>query len=697
MYFSNYPILKVLVPYIIGIFVAYWGHNLLPNINILVFLIIILSILLIISILYSFLPYSFHQCVVLPLLIVPFLIGSFFTYQKYTFPYKNANFENVENSDFFTVFVTAPPQEKKKSVKILVDIEKNEHGERMGKSAILYLQKSSEALALTIGDVLLIHAHFTRITPPMNPYSFDNHEYMKRKGIYFTTYVPTTNWLYLQHHTMKPLKCLAHRLQRLFSSLFRKNGLNGEEYAIITAILLGNDETLEPELKAQYAAAGVSHILCVSGMHVGIIFMIINTLLQPLDCFPKLKLLKMMFLIVFIWLYAHITGLAPSVMRAATMFTFVIFGQQLNYRTDVFHSLFASLFFLLIINPLLILEIGFQMSYLAVFGIVLIQPRIANLWKVKNKIGKYFWDLITVSCAAQFATAPLSVYYFGQFPNYFLLSNLAVISLSFVIVISGVVVLIFSWCTWVVSFFGMILSMEIKMMNGIIAFINTLPYSVTDMLSLQFYQVVLIYGMIFFIFLFFIKKNKYLKYCSLSIILLLGVSLLYEKNKTDNFSNIVIYSAEKSTALHLVSGHSAYLLLDSLSKNSPAFYNFNVKNFERMQQIKSQYVDIDTNEFFAPNLLKLRNFIVFQNQKIFVLSGKQKLFPSNNKMKINTLYVRNNARIPFSKLLSSIQFDNVVVDGSNSPFYEKSWCDSCLKYQIPCYSTRKSGYLCLIP
>lgn len=697
MHFPNYPILKVLLPYVIGIFVAYWGQNLLPNGNILVFLIIILSILLIISILYRCLPYFFKQYVALPLWIVPFLIGSFFTYQKYTFPYKNANFENVKNSDFFSVFVTAPPQEKKKSVKILAELEKNDQGEYFRQSAILYLQKSSEALALTVGDVLLINADFTSITPPMNPYSFDNQKYMRRKGIFLTAYVPTQNWMYLQHRTLKPLRCFAYRLQRFFSSLFVRNGLDGDEYAIVTAILLGNDETLEPELKTQYAAAGVSHILCVSGMHVGIIFMILNTLLHPLDYFPRLKFLKMLTLIMFIWLYAHITGLSPSVIRSATMFTFVILGQQLNCRTDIYHSLFASLFFLLLINPLLVFEIGFQMSYLAVFGIVLLQPKFAQLWEVKSRIGKYFWDLITVSCAAQIATAPLSIYYFGQFPNYFLLSNLAIISLSFMIVVSGVVVLAFSWCSWLASFLSMILSTEIKIMNGIISSINALPYSVVDMLSLQFYQVMLIYSIVICSYLFFVNKNKHLKYSVLSLIILFGLSLLYEKNRYNNFNNIVVYSAEKATAMHFVSGHTAYLLSDSLSINSATFYNFNVKNFERMQQIKSQIIDVDTNELLSPNLFKLRDFIAFQNQKILILSGRQKLYPSNNKMKINTLYVRKNARIPFSKLLAAIQFDQVVIDGSNSPFYEKSWCDSCLKYHIPYHSTRKSGYLCLIP
>ena len=166
-----------------------------------------------------------------------------------------------------------------------------------------------------------------------------------------------------------------------------------------------------------------------------------------------------------VWLYAHITGLAPSVTRSATMFTFVAVGQLLQRNTNVFHSLFASAFILLVVNPLLIFEVGFQLSYLAVAGIVLFQPKLAAVYRCRTRIGRYFWELLTVSVAAQLGTSPVSIYYFAQFPNYFMLSNLSVIALSFAVIITGVVLLPVSFIPLIPKYLTWILTMEIKAMN----------------------------------------------------------------------------------------------------------------------------------------------------------------------------------------------------------------------------------------
>ena len=336
---------------------------------------------------------------------------------------------------------------------------------------------------------------------------------------------PNPDEVKMQEYCQQPstgiIKEKAARVQHYFSESLAEAGISGSEYSIITAILLGNKETLDTELRAHYNAAGVGHILCVSGLHVGVIFLILNFLLQPLDYSKKSRILKALILLFFIWIYACITGLSPSVTRAATMFSFVTFGNLLRRHTNIFHSLFASLFILLIINPLWLFNIGFQMSYAAVLGIVIFQQKLVALWTPKNKILTYFWNLMTVSVAAQLATFPLSVYTFGLFPNYFLLGNLSVITLSFVIVVSGVLLLIVSFVPYLSTWMAQLLTFEIKLMNHLTQSIGELPGAVTENISISWVQMLLIYLCILFFFLLFQQRKKRYYWLGLSSILAL--------------------------------------------------------------------------------------------------------------------------------------------------------------------------------
>ena len=542
---------------------------------------------------------------------------------------------------------------------------------------------------------MAVHAHFSEISPPKNPYAFDNQKYMRRKSIFFTAYANDNQWHYLSHRTIHPLRTAAAKVQQHFSALFAQNGLQGDEYSIITAVLLGNDDTMEPELKAHFASAGVSHILCVSGMHVGIIFMIINFLLKPLDAFPRLRILKAVLLILVIWTYAHITGLAPSVRRAATMFTFVTIGSLLRRPVTIYHSLFASMFILLLINPLLFFEIGFQMSYLAVFGIVILQPPLTRLLTPKYKVINYFWELATVSVAAQLATFPLSLFYFGQFPNYFLLANLSVISLSFAIVMTGIVLLALSWLPPLSHLIGLLLTYEIRLLNTIVTGIESLPGSVTENIAVNLPQMLLIYGIIFSIFVYFKQQKFFYKYLILSMVLLLSVSKFAEKIISKNQHEMTFYSMEKMTAVECNFGTRGVLLLDSAAQANSTAYDFNIKNHVRKQHIENEVISLDTNSYSCQTMAKQGTFLRFDTLTVFFLSGRDWLYPMHAPVEVDVLCLRHNPRIPMYMLLQTIHCHTLLIDGTNSPYYEQRWIDSCRSYQIPCHSTRREGYFSL--
>ena len=693
MKWLKYPVLKMLLPYLAGIFVSYFFITI--GLNPLIFF-SFCFLLLIFAIALRFLfPLRGQQFALLFLCLAFFLFAVIQTNVRY-YPPHYAKVKNmVQNSDFFTVQISENIVDKEKSVKAIVNLLSDRDGNPLRTNAVLYLQKCSKASSLRPGDKLIVHTKFNDFSPPQNPHAFDNQKYMRLKGIFFTAYASSQQWEYLSHSPIHPLRTCASYAQHHFSALFARNGLQGEEYAVITAVLLGNDETMDADLKAHFAAAGVSHILCVSGMHVGIIFMIINFILKPFDNFPRLRILKAIILLLLIWTYAHITGLAPSVKRAATMFTFVSLGSLLHRPTSIYHSLFASIFILLLINPLLIFEVGFQMSYLAVFGIVIIQPQLTRLWTPKYKIVNYFWELATVSVAAQLTTFPLSLFYFGQFPNYFLLSNLSVISLSFLIVMTGIVLLVFSWVPPLSRLIGVLLTYEIRLLNTIVKGIESLPGSVTDNISITVLQMMLIYGIIIAIFLYLNKKSFLLKTLALSTFLALGITFFFDKFFSKNTNQLTFYSIDKMSAVECNAGTCGVLLLDSTAQNNLNAYEFNIHNHVRKQHIENMIVPLDTIAYSCPTLAKKGNFLRFDKHTVFFLSGREWLYPMPQPIQVDVVCIQHNPRIPMGKLLQTVQFREMLIDGSNSRYWEQRWIDSCQAYRIPYHSTRRNGYFSL--
>lgn len=691
MNLSKYPVLRGLVPYVAGVLFACFVHSFTFNCLKIFLLIVCCLFFLFLLLCYFFRPLQVAASLVF--FFCFFSIGFSFAKGKILSVSVFYGEKQVVFSEKVVARVLDTPLKKEKSVRVFAKINPYSKPDVQTR-ALLYFENDSAARSLSRGDLVLLSAALHPPDPPKNPDVFDYRRHLLRKGVSLTAYVDHHSWLLLEHCQRRTPVTVATTLQSKFSSLFAANGLTGPEYAVITAILLGNDDTMDTDLKAGYASAGVSHILCVSGMHVGIIFMILNFLLKPLDYSRKLKFFKSLLLIGTVWFYATLTGLSPSVQRSATMFSFMTVGGLLRRNVNVFHSLFASMFLLLVINPLLIFEIGFEMSYLAVFGIVIFQPRLVSLFVPRTRIGRYFWELICVSVAAQLATFPLSIFYFGQFPNYFLLSNLSVMSLSFVVIVTGVTLLAVSWWPALAGAVGWLLTHEIRLMNGIISFITNLPGSVTDHLSFTLWQTVLIYGIIILLFLFLVKKIKSLKYCSLLLIIALLLTFSFTKIQRLSRQELTFYSIEKRTVVGVNQQGKGLLLLDSAAEASSDWYEFNVKNHEYRQDIRNQFVSIDSS-FSAGQLYMKNHFLQFGGKTVYFLSQRTWLYPETSPLPVDYLFVQDNAKIPLNRLLKTFDIKQIIIGSAVSPYREKRWVDSCEARQIPVYSLRENGYLTL--
>jgi competence protein ComEC len=374
--------------------------------------------------------------------------------------------------------------------------------------------------------------------------------------------------------------------------ILQQNNIQDDELSVAAGMLLGVRDILSPELHQAYAGAGAMHILCVSGLHVGIIFMILNWLLGVLNYRKNGKLVKAIIIMLAIWFYALLTGFSPSVVRASTMFSFIIVGQNLNRHVNIFSSLSSSAFVLLIVDPTLLFDLGFQLSYAAVVSIVILQKPIASIWVPNNKLLFSIWQLIAVSIAAQIGTAPLSLYYFHQFPNLFIITNLIVIPAAYIIINLGILVLAFSFAPPVSAFLGKILSSILHFLNYLIINIEQLEFAVSRNIYISPTVFVFLILLIIFASIWILLKKRRLIFVNLFLLIGILTALLFNFDKRNEF---IIYQSNRNIYMAIYSNRQAWIICDTSVYNKPEIMDFQVSGHELHKGIKSRnYYIIDS-------------------------------------------------------------------------------------------------------
>ncbi|NQV52167.1 MAG: ComEC family competence protein [Flavobacteriales bacterium] len=486
-----------------------------------------------------------------------------------------AHFENglsASKHDFLKVEVGESPQEKERTIKFIADVDavikEGEWTSTHGK-VLVYLQKDSSAGALQIGDELMIHSRCVEMKGPKNPGGFDYRAYMRMKQVHHQTYVRSQDWKQLKmgqgwFRVIRGWQQWAvHRLSTL--------GMGEKEHAVLSALLLGSKQDLDRTQVDAFAKAGAMHVLAVSGLHVGIVYLLLSFTLKPLLRFKEGAAWVAVLSVLVLWGYAILTGLSASVSRSATMFTFLSLGKQLNRKGHVLNTILASAFFLLCVDPFLLADVGFQLSYLAVSGIVLLQPKINGWWRPRCAMLRWTWSLMSVSIAAQLTTAPIALYYFHQFPNYFLLTNLLVIPAASVILPAGIGLLAVSWCKPLAEPLAWGVDLLLWLLNASTEWIASLPYASTEGFDLSIPEVVMLYLFIFLSVSFLLIKYHRLLVFSLASLIGLQALEVREELEQRQREQIVFYSSAKYNAMAWVRGRHLVCISDSvLGPNDPA-------------------------------------------------------------------------------------------------------------------------------
>ena len=375
--------------------------------------------------------------------------------------------------DIFTVRLCDTPRPTPKCYKSVAEVTSVDGRPSHGK-VLLYIRQDSAAACLRYGDCLSIAAH---PQPPRNWKSnFDYRRYLRRKGILWQCYVPSNCWQPLSHDSTFSLKRWSKGIQLRMVNRIRLSGLTPPQQGIAEAMLLGWRDNVDEATQQQFRDAGITHLLCVSGLHVGIVAWMVGASLFFLGRKRWQIVVKGVVQIGVVWLFVMLTGMAPSTLRAGLMFSLLIVGGMLQRQPNSLNNLCTSMLLLLLVRPMLLFDVGFQLSYAAVAGIILLNRPLQRLLPIPSQwylwLPKKVWQLICLSTAAQVATLPLVLYHFHQFPTYFLIANLTVVPFAGVLLASVLLMLLVGggWATTLLHY-------ELVGVDRLTRWVSSLPHA----------------------------------------------------------------------------------------------------------------------------------------------------------------------------------------------------------------------------
>jgi competence protein ComEC len=538
---------------------------------------------------YEFVPFSF-KWFIYPLLLIPLVLFVLFTpaiiqlHHKRSIyigialqiillvvGYGNAQYKNrarnivdLENATGVICRITQTPVAKTRSFKSEAYIQSAFiHNEwiPIHQKMIIYAPLDSVG-PWKYDDLVFIRSKISRPKLPANPHQFNYKKYLEKKDIFYQAYVKPAEFTIVgkdDHFTIDDFEEASVQYSRnCFHALIPDTNLA----AIATALLVGFQEELDPEIKTSFSRVGAMHILAVSGLHVGIIFVLLSYILYPLNRTTATKVLKAIILIGFLWGYAIIAGFSPSIVRASLMFTLLIPIISFRVPGNGYNNIASSAFLLLLYNPNYLFDVGFQLSYVAVFGIIYLYPFLKNWVITKYWLIEKTWQLTAVSIAATIFTCPIVLYNFGQFPLSFLISNLIAVPLSTLIIYVGLLALIFYKLSFLNLILGQVLYFLLLVLKQSVEWIEALPLSYVDHLLINRMQAFILYALIISIVLFFqFRKTTYFRF-SLVMLCLFFATLVQRRFEVLQHHEIFVYNLNRSSYVEYVDGHQAVNVLD---------------------------------------------------------------------------------------------------------------------------------------
>jgi len=655
-----------------------------------------------------------------------FLLTWFYTQKNY--PGHFARF--LSDKNVLAVQVTDPPVLHNKTITVYAEVEEvnnnDGHFTTTGNIQLDFL-RDSVCETLAYGDELLITSKVDTTQRPQNPYEFNYKTYQSYHNIYHRAFVTSKDWALIARNRGNSILSAIYKLRNNFLSVIARYVKDKNDFGVATAIMLGYRDYINADIMRAYASSGAVHVLSVSGLHVSVMFFMLNFLLTWMNKRgQKLLVFKAALIISFMWFYACLTGLSPPVLRSAMMFTLFQLGYVFTKNANSYNIVSGSAVLLLLWNPFIITDVGFQLSYLAVFGLIYLQPKIANLiaipipqhpnfkqhtnWTrrlltlVRSdskwftfKLLDFCWQLIAASLAAQIATLPLCLFYFYQFPNLFLLSNMVVIPLGNLLLFAGTALFAVAHIPYLNYVTGWLFNTILVALNKFIFWIDSLSFALTKGLCISVTEVILLYLLIFlFCWLTEERKNK-IAISALAVILVLCTLSSFKKFEHTAQKEVVVYAVPKQKAVAFISGKTSYYDIDSALYNNQSNMQFNIYPHWWQSGITRQIpVTGSSTESGSPiysRQIRQGRLILFEGKKILLIDSLTAFsyYGTKIKLKPDLVILSGNIKASIPILKKSIDFDEVVFDSSCKPSARKRWKKDCSNLNINYYDVNTDG------
>ncbi len=602
--------------------------------------------------------------------------------------------------------VETPPKETENTYRTDIKVQayryKEEWFDGEGRARV-YFQKDSMAANVKPGMLIAFHPDFDTVSNTGNPAEFDYAKYMTYHMIASSTYLKSGSWKVIDKTEISGLKRRMIRLRTHLLDIYRQAGLEGDEFAVAAALSLGYKNKLHDKLRHAYSASGAMHVLAVSGLHVGIIYMVLYFLLSPLRRKKQLVYLQVIIVVVAIWFYALLTGLSPSVTRAAVMFSFISVGYLFKQHINIYNILAASAFVTMAVNPFVITELGFWFSYLAVLSIVTFYKPIHGLIRIRRNIPDKFWSIVAVSIAAQIGIAPLIIFYFHQFSNYFILTNILVIPVVTIIIYAAMLVFVVSLILPVLAVYtGQVMAFLVGLLNKTVFFIEDLPGAVSENLYITPVQILILYLIILFGAIMILNGKRHFAWAVMVLLILfLSIGIIRDIKSVEQ-NKFLVYNLKNQTAINCIVGNDNVLFTDVPEENNKVL-DKRLSDYWLTEGLKKEKI-VDLNKtgsrYMFTSMFSIDNphvfmkdlYIGFKDLRVLIIRDERYNNVScQDPIDLDYLILSSDADVDISSLNSLFRFKKLIFD-SSFPWYKKEDIKNELtKHNIPVHDVVENG------
>lgn len=658
--------LKLLLPFVLGILIRHYAAlslTLILSVNF--FAVLVFAVFSVFPIHLKF-RYSWIRVLSIQLLFVGFGALATYCYDGNT---QSDNVVRHYEQQPVIATIQAPLVNKPKSYKAIVSIDavyKNHQWQSVSGKAFLYFKKDSSTPNLQYGSQIVITKPLSLITNLGNPGGFNYQEYCSFQHIYYQAFISDNEYQALASTNSNPFSKWLFTVRDNVLATLRTYIHTANELAVAEALLIGYRDDLDRDLVQSYSNTGVVHIIAISGLHLGMIYGMLTLFFGWFKQYKATVIIKPIVIILVLWLFTLIAGAAPSILRSAIMFTFIVLGDAIRKRSNIYNTLALSAFVILLINPYSLWDVGFQLSYSAVLSIILFYKHILQWFYFKNKLLKWFWALNAVTLSAQILTLPIIVYHFHQLPTLFFITNLVAVPLSGLILYAELALLITTWFTPLAKAISWLIEHLLAFMNDFIARVDDLPFSVWNGLQIHLVQVVLLYAIITTAAIWLLNRSSKALLACLSFACLFCAWRYWDFMGKHQQHKMVVYNVPQHSAIDIIDGRSFQFIGDTALLQDGFLRNFHLQPSRVLHRTaKSDVLDNTTVD----------GNIISANGKTLVIIDKPlpKHFHLPQKINADVVVLSHNPKLYFSTLAEAFNCKQYVFDASNPSWKIKYW------------------------